>query len=159
MILFLDFDGVLHPIPTDARGHFCHLPRLEEFLRKHEQVQVVVSSSWREAYPWEVIVEIFAADVQSRIIDMTPIFQISNRYDEIQGWRVANRYDGPWLALDDAVNEFPLPCGHLIECETAVGLDDAVLARLTVAAEADHFVSIEDAEESFQEVCDRGRLL
>ena len=42
MILFLDFDGVLHPeydrqaAPADVA--FCHLPRFEAVMREHPEV-------------------------------------------------------------------------------------------------------------------------
>lgn len=56
--LYLDFDGVLHPLGTpvlDAAGHwhpewpglFCWLPLLEHALRPYPATQIVVSSSWR----------------------------------------------------------------------------------------------------------------
>lgn len=49
-ILFLDFDGVLHPASRelDPRlGHFCWLPYLERVLEPHPDVRVVVHSTWR----------------------------------------------------------------------------------------------------------------
>lgn len=33
MILFLDFDGVLHPEPSLAKDAFCRLPLIEEILQ------------------------------------------------------------------------------------------------------------------------------
>lgn len=62
-ILFLDFDGVLHPpraiagakppqTPAQIRAGwpqtFVHLPVLVRLLAAHENVGVVVSSSWRQ---------------------------------------------------------------------------------------------------------------
>lgn len=137
MIVFLDFDGVLHPMPTDRRGHFCHLPAFEEFLRDHSEVRVVISSSWRETYPFDdVIVELFAPALRARILGMTPSLELSNRHSEIQAWVDTNRYTGPWFALDDALDEFPAQCQQLIACDTKTGLDDAVLARLIAAAKS-----------------------
>jgi hypothetical protein len=49
MILFLDFDGVLHPeydgqaAPADVV--FCHLPRFEAVMRDHPEVEIVISST------------------------------------------------------------------------------------------------------------------
>ena len=52
MILFLDFDGVLHPEGEDhilnGGADFCFLPRLETLLREFPFVKIVISSSWRE---------------------------------------------------------------------------------------------------------------
>ncbi|MGJ7505586.1 MULTISPECIES: HAD domain-containing protein [unclassified Variovorax] len=46
-LLFLDVDGVLHPVDTDysfSSKFFSHLPPLEELLREFEFVDVVISS-------------------------------------------------------------------------------------------------------------------
>lgn len=49
-ILFLDFDGVLHPAafePGTPQEHFCWLPHLERLLEPHIDVRVIVHSTWR----------------------------------------------------------------------------------------------------------------
>ena len=46
MILFLDFDGVLHPNSDDSE-HFSCAPLLWELLRRHPDVRVVLSTGWR----------------------------------------------------------------------------------------------------------------
>lgn len=46
-ILFLDFDGVLHPEHCHESKHFCCLPVLEDALRQAPEWQVVISSTWR----------------------------------------------------------------------------------------------------------------
>lgn len=47
MILFLDFDGVLHPYPCKPEQAFSAAPRLLAVLDDFPHVDVVVSSSWR----------------------------------------------------------------------------------------------------------------
>ena len=42
--LFLDFDGVLH---RGNSGTLVLLPKLEALLRKHPQIVIVISSTWR----------------------------------------------------------------------------------------------------------------
>lgn len=134
MIIFLDFDGVLHSTPSGERGHFYHLPRIEKILREFPFVSVVISSSWREVYPAEVILGLFPEDLQDRIIGMTPIGDGKppySRYEEILAWISLNDCGGgPWLALDDAELEFPDGCKELLLCKTATGFDDAVEGRL-----------------------------
>ncbi|MFD2270984.1 HAD domain-containing protein [Undibacterium arcticum] len=49
MILFLDFDGVLHPDPCDEGERFSRLPAFEALMRDFPAVEIVVSSSWRVA--------------------------------------------------------------------------------------------------------------
>ncbi len=44
MILFLDFDGVLHPVNNYVGGKtdFRRLPLLEDWLREYQEVHVVI---------------------------------------------------------------------------------------------------------------------
>ena len=54
MILFLDFDGVVHP----AHGElFTEVDRVARWLDGWPAVDVVVSSSWREVHPQSELVE------------------------------------------------------------------------------------------------------
>ncbi len=50
-LLFLDFDGVLHPLAPVSELHpdkwFCWLPVLTELLAPWPDVEIVVHSSWR----------------------------------------------------------------------------------------------------------------
>ncbi len=49
MILFLDFDGVLHPEydgqATPADIVFCHLPRFEGVMRDYPKVEIVIRAT------------------------------------------------------------------------------------------------------------------
>lgn len=133
MILFLDFDGVLHPSPSGELGIFCHLERFEAILRAHPTVEFVISSSWRLTYPEDVIVGIFADDIQSRIIGMTPEIKDNFQYPrhaEILAWLDGAAYHGPWIALDDAADEFPESCENLLLCEVEIGFDEMLAQRL-----------------------------
>lgn len=130
IILFLDFDGVLHPIPTGDQGVFYHLERFEELLCSHPRLDVVVSSSWRLTYPWDEIKGFFADDLQERIIDKTPNIPGGSRYEEIQAWLKENSSHSEWLILDDQPDEFPPECTRLCLCETTVGFDAEAEKRL-----------------------------
>jgi HAD domain in Swiss Army Knife RNA repair proteins len=50
ILLFLDFDGVLHPTGTDAKP-FVNRERLDAVLRDFKGVEVLVSSSWQDLHP------------------------------------------------------------------------------------------------------------
>lgn len=133
MIIFLDFDGVLHPRPVDRRGIFCHLPNLEEILREFPYIKIVISSSWREVYPFDVLTEIFSIDIQERILGGTPITRQTEkwpRYAEIMQWVLGNHYDKLWLGLDDAKDEFPVNCNNLIACKPEIGFNDCIASEL-----------------------------
>jgi hypothetical protein len=43
-VVFLDFDGVLHPGFSET---FRHLPTFDRFLRTMPDTSVVISSDWR----------------------------------------------------------------------------------------------------------------
>ena len=144
MILFLDFDGVLHPIPRNG-AELRFIPRLEAVLRDYPAVRIVISSMWRhdECHDLETLRSYFSDDIAARIIGVTPSIETplkreydfledvgfmlpQTRYNECVQWVKDNRYDGLWLCLDDAWREFPDPCRQLIRCETAIGFDAAV---------------------------------
>lgn len=143
MILFLDFDGVLHPQPCMLAGEFYNLPRLENVLRDYPQVRIVVSSMWRYDQDLEALRSYFSEDIRPRVFDITPkglkqaygndsVFLISAkvRHEEILDWLKLNHYSGPWVALDDSVKEFPNPCLQLVACHTLIGFDGVVELKL-----------------------------
>lgn len=129
-VLFLDFDGVLHPcFPRSHLSHeqnqlFACLPRLERVLREFTNVAVVISSSWRLDRPIEKLVQCFSADIRTRIIGATPAvdsrwppYPPAPRYAEIQLFlQQRNLNDMPWVALDDEAKLFPEECSQLILC-------------------------------------------
>ena len=142
MILFLDFDGVLHPeydrqaAPADVA--FCHLPRFEAVMRDHPEVEIVISSTWREQFPLDDLRARFSPDIAARIVGATPItpridgkYLPARREGEILDWlRQAERAHEPWLALDDAAWQFQQHRDRLIACTWYVGFDDAAEAAL-----------------------------
>lgn len=138
MILFLDFDGVLHAIGKHVFGDqkFSKLPLLEDWLRTHPEINVVISSSWRDTMSVEKLESFFSADIRPRIIDKCPQLPWEPepefwRYEEIMAWIKQTNYQGKWLALDDAVHEFPPNFDLLVVCDHEVALDQRVLKELT----------------------------
>lgn len=110
-ILFLDFDGVLHPDPSEKANYFIRVPLIEAVLLEFPSVEIMISSSWRD---WHYLTELrkfFPASLWRRIIDVTPRWQ-SHLFDgdgrhhsrqwECEQWLLHNRTDGtPWIAIDD----------------------------------------------------------
>ncbi len=138
MILFLDFDGVLHPeyegqaVPTDVA--FCCLHRFEAIMRDHPTVEIVISSTWRVQFSLDGLRARFSADIAARIIGATPTipriegqYLTARREGEILAWLTgAGRQGEPWVALDDAAWQFELHRDHLVACASRIGLDDKV---------------------------------
>lgn len=137
MILFLDFDGVLHPeaLGKDEKDWlFCRLPLLHEILRTLPRLDVVFSTSWRLVYPRADLVDMVstdAPDLAARFIGATPEIEartrrqgiIGQRQDEIQHWlELSGRERESWLALDDYPDFFWPGCEGLYRVESATGL-------------------------------------
>lgn len=141
LILFLDFDGVLHPQEAQQEQLFTRTPLLEALLREHLTVRVVISSSWREIFDLPALREHFSPDIAARIIDVTPV-RVTNeqlpgplwsyvREGECWAWMHRNRPEGtPWIALDDQAWRFSPQCPQLVLTDPAVGLDAWVVERL-----------------------------
>ncbi|MBS0308235.1 MAG: hypothetical protein JSS58_04610 [Proteobacteria bacterium] len=141
MILFLDFDGVLHPEPCqDDAQLFCRLPLLEGLLRDFPEVDLVISSTWRDKWTLDELRSKFSADIAKRIIGATPswkdlleLFETIGyqRHAEIEGWlRQAGRPWEQWVAIDDKPWLYKPFLPNLVLCDTAVGIDEVVLQRL-----------------------------
>ncbi len=144
MILFLDFDGVTHPVfqkrelSDDENQLFSYLPRLEGVLRDFPNIKIVIASSWRENRPWKNIIGIFSPDISARIIGATPILKVKEppypkhpRYEEILSFLSRNNFaTAQWVALDDDPGIYPPDCQNVILC--ADGFRDAEEHRLRV---------------------------
>lgn len=74
MLVFLDFDGVLHPFPCHYALHFCQRDLLEGFFRQSAQADahLIISSTWRNHYPLDELRRWFSPDFRERIIGCTP---------------------------------------------------------------------------------------
>lgn len=134
LLIFLDFDGVLHPFSDRHIRRYCDLPKFERVLRLSDEARIVITSSLREDRPLSELRGIFSTDIQPRVIGRTPILAIDSasdltgsRYREIQCYL----YDHParrWIALDDDATLFPPECPNLIVCDC--GFSDVVAQRL-----------------------------
>lgn len=145
MILFLDFDGVLHPEDRDAEP-FCRVPLLWQLLRQCPQAEVVFSTSWREVYPPDVMLDFVTAgggeDLAHRFVGSNPrVLEPSTQGDyrrreiECLAWLAGSGFASrPWLALDDIADWFSTssPNLHLVDYRTGLTEQDvaAVLQKL-----------------------------
>jgi hypothetical protein len=138
VVLFLDFDGVLHSRGGATAGErFSKRPMLEALLRESDlqHVVIVIASTWREVYPLRELASIFSNDIRPRIIDTTPTLSDTTsdylRYREIREWLNLHSTVSRWVALDDAVEDFPhSKRGNLIFTNPDIGLESGVISRL-----------------------------
>ncbi|QSI76663.1 HAD domain-containing protein [Niveibacterium microcysteis] len=128
MILFLDFDGVLHPLNKAEKFTRAHL--LDTFLAEQCDVEIVLSTSWRQIFPLAVLRSKLTATIAERVIGATPIFPraalepapAAVRERECRMWLDTNgRTDAAWIALDDEPTLFATR-ERVIVCDSRVGL-------------------------------------
>lgn len=133
-VLFLDFDGVTHPVAPlpDCWKHFGSLPLIEEVLSRHPGVDIVISSSWRAHFTLDELREHFAPDMRSRVVGCTPLWTPGGacRQGEVQAWLAQNRPGAPWVAIDDDAWCFEMGCPHLLLTAKYFAFQDEDAARL-----------------------------
>lgn len=111
-VLFVDFDGVMHPEFCHASAHFLHRDAFEGVMRMFSNVDLVISSTWRLQRTLPELKKLFSEDIAERLIGITPLYsQLMSipetlvgyqREAECRAWLQANnRLTQPWVALDD----------------------------------------------------------
>jgi hypothetical protein len=143
VLLFLDFDGVLHafPAPAARADRFCHLARLEAVLLEFPEIVVVISSTWRLDYPLDALLQLFSTDVRHRVIGVLPEMPIAgladvagSRHREIVDY-LRGDSNAVWIALDDDATLFPVETlQQVILCDDGFRDKQANLLRDKVVA-------------------------
>jgi hypothetical protein len=109
-IVFLDFDGVLHP--TRASEHEKFKPEAIHSVNRIVdalEADIVLSTAWRMDFG----IEKFNKWFKDRIIDSTPVHELdlqmkTPRFHEVMDY-LKNRewLHVPWIAIDDKRTHFP----------------------------------------------------
>lgn len=150
-ILFLDFDGVLHDadapnieyedkkIKVTGEGLFKHATTLAAALADYPDVDVVISSSWRNHFPLPELVErlgVLGERVTDTICQVN--MQPRGRYFDCATYAKRQEVDD-WLMIDDQPEivfgaiRYPIPALRvcLLVCDPVQALDTfGVLPRL-----------------------------
>lgn len=140
-ILFLDIDGVVLPLSKQTRRRYeDHAPDqrpkplelLVQFLEKHTDLEVVLSSSWRMYIGLEGTRALLPQHLRHRLIDVTPVIDGGrNRALECNTWRCKQAPSAQFAVIDDCAalfGEGGLP--ELILVDPCVGLDKQSLERI-----------------------------
>ena len=131
-LLFLDFDGVLHPSHFAGDSAFARASLLEETLSQFGP-KIVVSSSWRFTHSIEKLKKVVPSAIADLIVGATgsPVIGKHPRFNEIQNFLQGY---GPvdWRALDDSYWEFPNPCSRLIRCNPNTGINSKQVDMLGI---------------------------
>ena len=129
-LLFLDFDGVLHPTHFAGEAPFSRAALLEQTLSLFSP-KIVVTSSWRFTHNLDKLQKTVPTCISSLIIGTTGHAVIGKhpRFTEIGNYLKA--YEPvDWRALDDSYWEFPTPCPRLIRCNPNTGIGDKQILEL-----------------------------
>ena len=157
MILYLDFDGVLHPDdvflssgkpvlrPDPAHGIpdwvqlFSFAPILESALEPYPEIRIVLSTSWAAHLGFEAARDALPAGLRDRVIGATCAgrhaleeWLLSSRFQQIARHAETHRIED-WVAIDDNDEGWPDDQRHRLVCinKPTMGLfDEALQARL-----------------------------
>lgn len=160
-LLFLDFDGVLHPesvyllhkrgpILLNEPGHrlFEHCILLEQVLEPYPDVRIVLSTSWVRRYRGSVrrVSRRLTPGLQARVVGAT--YHSAMDREEfaaaprgMQVWSdVLRRKPVAWLALDDDWLHWPAWCRDcLVRTDPILGISEpSVLDELKTKLERVH---------------------
>jgi len=160
-VLFLDFDGVLHPKSVffqyrrgpfllNAPGHrlFEHAELLEQVLSPYPNICIVLSTSWVRRYKGSIakVARRLTPGLQARVVGATyhscmDAVEFGAASRGMQVWSdVLRRRPDAWLALDDDFGDWPDWCrDNLVETDAVLGISaPAVLAELRAKLAAMH---------------------
>ena len=110
MILFLDFDGVLHPMSMylEKVDLLMWAPLLIEALEPHPHVEIVLSTSWVRSRGVTRTLEYLPEDLRKRVVGATfdPALFRTCRYDAATRFEQIAQYAeranlSRWIAIDD----------------------------------------------------------
>lgn len=131
-LLFLDFDGVLHPASPGRAPHFSRQHLLAKTVQE-SPCRIVISSSWRHHHEADELRRHFTPDLRARMVGATGP-AVAGRWachQEILQYLRAHDPQAPWRALDDAWFEFPPQCPQLILCDPNTGMGEREAQQLS----------------------------
>ena len=112
MLLFLDFDGVLHATSGAPKFNADSIAELESVMQQFSTLQIVITSSWREDKSIDELKALLGPLLGARVIGTTPIiddpFLHYPRYHEVCTYLdTITEHNPTWIALDDEAGNYP----------------------------------------------------
>jgi hypothetical protein len=155
-VVFLDFDGVLHPDavylsrqgPTlRSEGElFMWAPVLVEILEPFTQVSLVLSTSWVRNLGFKRALSFLPARLRERVIGATWHSSMAKDWADESKWDGRTRYDqisryaaraqlADWVSLDDDPEGWGTTAQHrLVVCNPDSGLGDPYTQQSLIEA-------------------------
>ena len=139
-ILFLDYDGVLHPwsvrfnekleLTLECEDKslflFCWAPTLESILDDvdpESHIKIVLSTTWAHRDGWKEVAKRLTPGLQSRVVDGTIGYNRPRGLQTKKYVEEINIADHEWLAIDDDDYMWPTHLlNQLIETDKNLGL-------------------------------------
>lgn len=125
-LLFLDFDGVLHPVTKKAGQSlpFEWVPELTALLSDAPDVAIAVHSSWAERYSLDELRD-FLGPLGCRLIGAV---NRGPKASSILLFLDSQPDFGDWLVIDDEAGEFPRDFpGSVVICDRTRGISDPLV--------------------------------
>lgn len=128
-LVFLDFDGVLHPAKTNDHEKF-RPDAIQSVNRILDELdaKVVLSTAWRMDFG----IEKFNVWFKNRIIDSTPVHELNlkretPRFHEVMDFLKSREWlNVPWVAIDDKRTHFPVESpAYITDAKTGITGADA----------------------------------
>ena len=129
VVLFLDFDGVLH---RAENGSFEWMGNLDAMAARIPSLAIVLSTNWRINASRDYLLEPFTPSLRGKVCGSTPDLsdgEAFQRQRECVAWAKENaavRY----VAVDDDISLFRPDCEFLFLTDRYVGLDPVTASRL-----------------------------
>lgn len=159
-VIYLDFDGVLHPDEAyqDDKGRvylrgpgqlFEHAPVLVDALAPYPDARIVLSTSWvrMKGYGW--VLKRLPEGLRTRVIGATWHSSVGKDWDKLQWWKNASRYQqilhdvqrrhpAQWFAIDDDLEGWPdSDRERVLACSPLIGLSgESARVKLRTKLEA-----------------------
>ena len=148
MILFLDFDGVLHPSDVSLINNepvliypkepdltlFCWTPILESILDEFDptgEIKIILSTTWVVRLGLERARSYLPESLRNRVTGgLRQTVHYSPRGYLVGRHAFQKHLGEQWIALDDSVYDWPESSIHgLVPCTSATGISDEVVIR------------------------------
>lgn len=152
IVIFVDFDGVLHRLGEEAFDEhfnliknanlFCWRSILEDLLEPHPAVRIIVSSDWRRLFGDEALMRLLGRDLGQRFVGVVETYNSSRAAEIIVD--ASRRKLDYWLAVDDDPSVLEARRQgdqRFVGCSSDTGLSAPVVQR-EIRLKLAHLVSV-----------------
>ena len=140
LTIFLDIDGVLNTHTTAKENDWLICPklvqRLNDFIHRKNQIDIVISSSWRyDMKDLQFQLEGAGFKYWHKVIGKTPTHKIlTKRGEQIARWIKDNDCSTPMVVIDDEVHDIVgyLPKVVILQTNPKFGISKELIEHLEI---------------------------